>query len=117
MMSHVKHRTTAEQRLAVRTIWACTRKETHSAEFIAVVFDLSRPTVLDLCATVPRLGGKFTDPEILRPLWAADRQRRGLSVSDQDWGRAVAESQTHIGQRLAASSDACVALIQREIAA
>lgn len=116
-MSHVKHRTTAEQRLAVRTIWACTRKETHSAEFIAVVFDLSRPTVLDLCATVPRLGKGFTDPEILRPLWTADRERKGLPVSDQAWRRAVAESQSYIGQRLAASSDACVALIQRKIAA
>jgi hypothetical protein len=116
-MSHVKHRITAEQRLAVRTIWACTRKETHSAEFIAVVFDLSRPTVLDLCAAVPRLGGKFTDPEILRPLWAADRQRKGLPTDDMAWRRAVAESQSYIGQRLAESSDACIALIQREIAA
>lgn len=116
-MSYVKKRLTDEQRLSVRTIWACTRKETHSAEFIAVIFDLSRPTVLDLCATVPRLGGKFTDPAILRPLWAADRQRKGLPTDDTAWRHAVAESQTHIGQRLAVSSDACVALIQREIAA
>jgi hypothetical protein len=49
-------------------------------------------------------------------LWAADRQRKGLPTDDVSWKRAVAEAQTHIGQRLAESSDACVALIRRTAA-
>lgn len=115
-MSYVKQRTTAERRLAVRIIWAATTKLSHSADFIAVMFDLSRPTVLDICADTPRLGDRFNDHAILRAGWAADRQRKALPTDDASWKRAVADAQTHIGHRMAASSDACVELIRRTAA-
>jgi hypothetical protein len=116
-MSYVKQRTTAEQRLALRMVWSATTKESHSAEFLAVIFDVSRPTVLNICASTPRLGDRYPDDHVIvRAGWEQDRQRKLLPVTDQDWTRAIAEAQTHIGQRLAASRDACVALIQRAAA-
>jgi hypothetical protein len=110
-LSHVKHRLTIEQRLAVQTIWAATTKQSHSPDFIAVIFDLSRPTVLEICADTPRLGDKFTDPAILRAGWEQGRLRKLLPVDDASWTRAVAEAQSFLGERLAASSDACVELL------
>lgn len=102
-MSYVKHRTTSEQRLAIRMLWHSTNRETYSAEFLGVVFDLSRPTILELCATTPRVGAEF-DFDTLRAGWSADRQRRNLPVSDQDWVLALVQAAEHAENRLTAST-------------
>jgi hypothetical protein len=112
-MSYVKHRTTAEQCLAVQMIWLCTTRETHSAEFVAVIFDLSRPTVLKLCATIPRLGNGFTDHEILRSSWQEDRQRKALPVSDQDWILALIKASEHAEHALTKSSNTLRTLLDQ----
>lgn len=102
-MSYVKQRLTADQRLAVRMLWHSTTKESHSTEFIAVVFDLSRPTVLELCIDVPRVGEKF-DFETIRPVWERDCDRRGLPASDRDWTLALIRAAEHVQHVLTKSS-------------
>jgi hypothetical protein len=102
-MSYVKHRTTHEQRLAVRMLWHSTNRETYSAEFLGVVFDLSRPTILELCASVPRVGAEF-DFDSLRAGWSADRQRRSLAVDDASWITALIAASEYAENRLITSS-------------
>ena len=111
-MSYVKQRLTAEGRLGVRMLWHSTTRESHSAEFIAVIFDLSRPTVLELCADVPRVGGKF-EFEILRAQWQEDRRRRGLPVTDRDWVSALIAASEHVEHVLTKSSKALQVLLEQ----
>jgi hypothetical protein len=61
----------------------------------------------------------FTSPDLssihpastLRAGWEQGRLRKLLPVDDASWTRAVAEAQSFLGERLAASSDACVELL------
>jgi hypothetical protein len=109
-VSYVKQRTTAEQRLGARMLWHSTTRETHSVEFIAVIFDISRPTILELCADIPRVGGKF-EFEILRPTWQEDRQRKALPVTDADWVLALIKASEHVERVLTKSSNTLQALL------
>jgi hypothetical protein len=113
-MSYVKHRTTAEQRLSIRMLWHSTNRETYSAEFLAVVFDLSRPTILELCASVPRVGAEF-DFETLRAGWAQDRLRRSLAVDDGSWITALIEAAEYAENRLTKSSNSLRVLLDQAL--
>lgn len=111
-MSYVKKRLTDDQALAVLMLWHSTTKESHSAEFIAVVFDLSRPTVLELCVSVPRVGEKF-DFEVLRDAWQERRRRKSLSTTDRDWALALIRAADHVERVLIKSSTTLQVLLEQ----
>lgn len=93
-------------------LWHSTTRESYSAEFIAVVFDLSRPTILEICADTLRLGDKF-EFDTLRGSWAADRLRKSLPVTDQDWIQALIRASEHVEHVLTKSSKTLQVLLEQ----
>jgi hypothetical protein len=93
-------------------LWHSTNRETYSPEFLGVVFDLSRQTILELCASVPRVGERF-EFDSLRPSWSADRQRRGLAIEDQDWVLALIAAAEYVESKLIKSSNTLRVLLQQ----
>lgn len=93
-------------------LWRSTNRETYSAEFLGVVFDLSRPTILEICASVPRVGGNF-EFDGLRGSWEQDRLRRGLPVSDQDWILALIQAAEYAESKLLKSSHTLRVLLEQ----
>jgi hypothetical protein len=114
-MLNVKKRLTGEQRLAVRMLWAATTEQTYSPEYVSVIFGISRPTVLNICADTPRLGDKFIGDKFicdaLRAGWEQDRQRKALPTDDAAWVLALIRASEHVERVLIESTNAMQALL------